>query len=395
MKKGCLPATLLFILLLTGAAVAWKLTQKDENSPSGGRSRSERRALPVEVAPLERRTLREIRRFSGSLQASAQVDIAPKLSGRVREMNFDLGDRLQPGDQVALLDDEEVLQELARATADLAVAQAREREAVSEQALAEKDLARVRSLAEQRISSPADLDQAEAEALTKAAALELAKAAVKAEEARRNAAEIRLGYTRVDASWDQAEGARQVSRRYVDPGTTLSANQPLLQVVDLDPVLARFEVAERDYARLSLDQEVSLSTDAYPGERFTGRISRISPVFNEATRQARIEVEIANPDERLKPGLFVRADVVLAVQEDSLTAPLAALTRRGNKLGLFYVEPGTVPIARWLEVQTGIEEAPRVELIGMNLQGDVVVLGQQLLDDGSPLLLQDTSGERP
>ncbi|NIR30343.1 MAG: HlyD family efflux transporter periplasmic adaptor subunit, partial [Gammaproteobacteria bacterium] len=70
--------------------------------------------------------------------------------------------------------------------------------------------------------------------------------------------------------------------------------------VELDPITAVFYVTERDYARLKPGQEAALSTDAYPGESFSGRIVRIAPVFRESTRQARVELRVANPDLRLK-----------------------------------------------------------------------------------------------
>ena len=99
-------------------------------------------------------------------------------------------------------------------------------------------------------------------------------------EASLETANIRLGYTRITAGWSGGDDQRVVAERYVDEGETVSANTPLLRIVELDPITGVIFVTERDYARLQPGQEVLLlTTDAYPGEDFQGRIERIAPVF--------------------------------------------------------------------------------------------------------------------
>src|SRR5690606_6374846 len=99
-------------------------------------------------------------------------------------------------------------------------------------------------------------------------------------------------------------------------------------VVDLATVRAVVFVTEHDYARLKVGQEAQIMTDAYPERVFHGRVERLAPVFEEASRQARVEVRIDNDDRRLKPGMYVRVGVVLATDEDATIVPAAALVRR-------------------------------------------------------------------
>ncbi len=94
-------------------------------------------------------------------------------------------------------------------------------------------------------------------------------------------------------------------------GKPSAANTPLLKIVKLNPITAVIFITEKEYAGLQTGQQVSLVTDAYPDRVFAGVIERIAPVFREATRQARIEVQVDNSDLQLKPGMFVRATVVL------------------------------------------------------------------------------------
>ena len=120
---------------------------------------------------------------------------------------------------------------------------------------------------------------------------------------------------------------------------TVAANAALLRIVELDPITAVVYVTERDYGHLRQGQEALLSTDAWPDERFRGRIERIAPVFRESVRQARVELRVDNPRQRLKPGMFVRAEVVFERVAQTLVVPEAALTRREQREGVFVVRP--------------------------------------------------------
>ena len=197
-------------------------------------------------------------------------------------------------------------------------------------------------------------------------------------------ARIRLGYTKVPAGWSGGDDQRVVAERYVDEGQTVAANAPLLLIVELQPIVGVVFVTEKEYARLKPGQLVSLTTDAYPGERYQGRIDRIAPVFRKSTRQARIEMTIDNPRHRLKPGMFIRATVVLDEVADATIVPEQALTIRDDRSGVFIVSDDGRSV-RWRTVDVGIREDGRVQVAGERLVGQVVILGQQLIDDGSPI----------
>jgi RND family efflux transporter MFP subunit len=177
-----------------------------------------------------------------------------------------------------------------------------------------------------------------------------------------------------------------VAERLVDEGQTVAAHTPLLRIIELDPLQAVIYVSERDYGRLQPGQAVELSSDSYPEQRFAGRIVRIAPMFREATRQARVEVTVANPDQRLKPGMFVRATVVLERVAEAVSVPEQAVTSRHDRTGVFLVSDDGRRVL-WREVRTGIRDGDRVQLLTEGLSGQVVTLGQQLIDDGSFIVL--------
>jgi multidrug efflux pump subunit AcrA (membrane-fusion protein) len=119
-------------------------------------------------------------------------------------------------------------------------------------------------------------------------------------------------------------------------------------------------VTEKDYARMRTGQTATLTTEGYPGEQFHGRIERIAPVFRQATRQARVELMIENPQRRLKPGMFIRVTVVLDRVAETTIVPEHALTKRGDQTGVFVVQEDGRSVA-WRTVTVGIREGNRVQ----------------------------------
>jgi RND family efflux transporter MFP subunit len=206
------------------------------------------------------------------------------VSGRIEQLSADLADIVTRGQLVAKLDDAEYVQALAQAEAGLAVAKANLSEAESLLKIAERELERLDKLRERGVSSESQRDAAKADQLAKQAHVQVTTAQVTRARAELETAHIRLGYTEVTAGWRGGDDRRVVAERYVDEGETVSANAPLLRIVELDPITAVFFVTERDYALLQPGQSAVLSTDAYPDESFQGRITRIAPVFRESTR---------------------------------------------------------------------------------------------------------------
>ncbi len=274
------------------------------------------------------------------------------------------------------------MQSVAQAEADFAVARANLVEAESLLRIAEREMQRVEALRRRGVASESQLDTAKADQLAKQAHVEVTRAQIARAKAALETARIRLGYTNVVAGWRGGSGERVVAERYVDEGETVAANAPLLRIVEMNPIKAVFFVTERDYALLRTGQTVGLQTDAFPGTEFRGRIARIAPVFRETTRQARVEVNVDNPELQLKPGMFVRASVVLARVENAVIVPEQSLVRRDDRDGVFIIS-GEGNSVVWREVEVGIRQGARVQVTGEGLDDRVVTLGQQLLTDGS------------
>jgi len=379
----------LVVSLLIAAALGWFLfEQLDGQKRAPVRGKRPVKAVPVEVAPVQRGPMKLERTFSGALQAKAQFVVAPKVSGRIERIYVNLADTVERGQVVAELDNDEYVQAVAQARANLEVAKANVAGAKSARDIATRELERTRRLKERGIASESQFDIAQANQLDKKSRLEVTKALVNRAKSALKSANIRLGYTKVTAGWSDASEQRIVAERYVDEGETVSANAPLLRIVEIDPVIAVVFVTERDYALLSTNQPAVLKTDAFPGQRFEGRIERIAPIFREATRQARVELTVANRKLLLKPGMFIRATVVLDRIDDATHVPEQALTTRKGESGVFVVNADGRSVA-WRKVETGILDAERVQVSGEGVSGRVVTLGQHLLKDGSAITIAD------
>jgi len=373
-------------LIAAAAGLGWAIFDRLQEQSDANKSGRTLRPVPVEVAQIQHGPIELQRTFSGELEALAEFVVAPKVSGRVEHMFVNISDTVKRGQVVAELDNDEYVQAVAQAQADLEVAKANLSKARSDLEASNREFKRTESLLKRGIASDSEFDAARQDQLAKQAQVKVAAAQVTKAESSLETANIRLGYTKVTAGWTGGDEDRVVAERYVDEGQTVAANAQLLSIVELNPIVGVVFVTESDYANLKPGQHVSLTTDAYPGEQFTGRIDRIAPVFRKSTRQARIEMLIDNPQHRLKPGMFIRTAVVLARVPEAIIVPEQALTKREDKSGVFIVAEDGRSVA-WREVKVGIREGDRVQVEGEGLSGRVVALGQQLVRDGSPITI--------
>lgn len=393
MKRSLTKWSVAIVVLVAAGLLARQVVRRaQEVSAQIETTGPERRPAPVEVAPIERGPIVLRRTFSGALEASSRIVVATKVGGLVERVGADLGDLVRRDEVVVWVDDDEAEQAVAQAEAELEVARANLVEAESALEIAARELTRIESLQSSGITSESQYDTAKASELARRARVLVTRAQVTRSEAALETTRIRLAYTQVAATWSGEIDTRVVAERFVDEGDTVTPNAPLLAIVALDPIIAVVFVPERDYASLSVGQPIEVTTQGVPDARFAGRIERIAPVFRESTRQARVELAIPNPDQRLKPGMFVRATIELARIAEAVIVPEAALTERGGRSGLFVLTPDGASV-RWRPVTVGVREGARMQVEGEGLEGLVVTLGQELVDDGAPIVVPEARAE--
>jgi RND family efflux transporter MFP subunit len=381
--KKARPFTILAALFLV--FMAWQIISR---LPGGGEAGGPRgAAVAVEIAAVERGGIRDVGTFSGTLIPKSYFTVVPKISGRIRELFVDIGDRLTRGQLVALLEDEEYQQQVIQAEADLGVAKANLEEAMSARELAKKEIERAKTLHEKGILSDAELEAAQSAFSTREARSKVTQAQIANQQAALETAKVRLSYTRIRAAWETGGDVRFVGERFVNPGAMLSSNTPLLSVIELQPITAVIHVTEKDYFRLRTEQPVLLTSGAYPGREFHGVVARVAPILKETSREARVEVNVENADGALKPGMFVNARIEFVSRADATVVPTSAIVNRGALQGLFLADLETKK-AVFQPATVGIIEGDRAEILEpAALTGYVITLGHHLLENGTALLL--------
>ena len=329
-------------------------------------------APPVMLAPVEAYRLEDRLEATGQLLARSQAAVAAQVGGQVTRVVRDEGASVAEGEIVIEIDPErrELEARSARALLTQAEAQAAE---------AERDLARVEKLHAQGVAADAKLDQA--------------RTALRSARSGRDAAQAQLGMAERslrDASVP-APFAGLVARRYVSEGEFVAPGQKLFELVALDPIEVEFHLPERDSSRVAVGVPVDVRVAPFPDEVFRATVSVVSPTIDPTTRTLRVKAALPNPGGRLRPGLFARADLGIAVREGVAMIPEEAVLQRADGPVAFRLaEAGRVE-RRVLELGT-IRDG-RVEVRSGLAVGDrVVVRGQGELVDGGAVSVRDATG---
>lgn len=179
-----------------------------------------------------------------------------------------------------------------------------------------------------------------------------------------------------------------VTARNYDPGD-MTGQYPVLTVGQLTPVVkVMINVSENDLTAIKTGMPVDVTFDAYPGETFSGKVYRIYPTVDTATRTFQVEVRIANPKEAIKPGMFARVAIDLGTQQNVVVPDRAVVKQTGSGNKYVYVLRGDR--VSYNRVQLGQRLDDSYELLEGIEDGDTVVItGQLRLVDGSQVEVQN------
>lgn len=394
----------ILVVLAMAGGIGWQVYRKLYTA-KGLVDKKAAAAVPVEVAQVRRASLREIIQPSGDLTAHSEFVVAPKVAGRLVQLVKDIGDAVSNGELIAVLDDEEYMQQVEQAKAELEVVKATVDEARNVLETAQREFDRVEALRAKKISSESELDEARSQFRTAQSRHKVSLAQVAQKEAALKTAEVRQSYTRIHASWTGGSDTCMIGERFANTGAMLAANDKIVSVVDIDQLTAVIHVTERDYAKVRVGQTVEVLCDAYPGRPFIGKVVRVAPLVKQTSREARVEIQVDNRERLLRPGMFILARIELDRHENVTVVPEAAIVRRGDGVrGVFLAEAKALKAeaktlkARFVPVTEGISEGLLVEIVEPALSGSVITLGQNLLEDGTPVMIADenaTAGAAP
>src|SRR5688572_5698665 len=336
--------------------------------------------LTVELAKAARATIQSDITLVGNLIGQATVAVASRAAGRVESVSVRLGDRVTRGQRLAKIEDFEIQEQVKQAEAAQQVSEATIRQREADLKLAQTNAERSRNLFERQLLPKQTLDDNEARYQSAIASVDLARAQSSQSKARLDELRINLANTIIISP---VTGF--VSKRTIDPGAFVSQNVPVVDVVDISTVRLVANVVEKDLKELQTGNTTRVEVDAFPGEVFTGRIARVSPVLDPATRTAPIEIEVPNSAARLKPGMYARVSVTTSTNKQALVVPATSIVDLGGRRGVF-TPLNESAVFRALDV--GTEQEDIVEVLGGLAEGDIVITtGSSALRDGDRIVL--------
>lgn len=178
-----------------------------------------------------------------------------------------------------------------------------------------------------------------------------------------------------------------VTARNYDPGD-MTSTLPVLTVGQLSPVVkVMINVSENDMTKIAVGMPVEITFDAFPEEKFSGKIYRVYPTVDEATRTFGVEIRIPNPKEQLKPGMFARVNIDFGSAENIVVPDRAVVKQTGSGNKYVYVLHGNT--VSYNKVEIGQRLGSSYELLsGVNNGDTVVIAGQTRLADGVQVEVQ-------
>ena len=386
-----------FVLLTSGCKPA------TTNGAPAKSPASEPAPRTVKTARVQPRPMERVVVVTGSLAAHDQATLRTKISGRLQSIAVDLGTAVRQGDVLAQIEKHDYELRLQQAEALLAQARARlglplegpdtrldaEGASTVKQARALLDEAqrnrdRIAKLTEQGILAKSELEIAESGFLVSSSKFQEALEEIRGRQAvhAQRLADVAIARQELKETIITAPFDGTVQERRASAGEFLSVGDAMLTLVRMDPLRLRIEVPERDSFQVRLGQKVRLTIAGAPTPH-TGEISRVSPVITEDSRMLSVEADVKN-DGSLRPGAFVRAEIITEDKRQPLVIPRAALIVFAGIEKVFLVQAGK---AAERVVATGRQTADLCEVLTGLKEGDEVILNPGNLQPGQPLAI--------
>ncbi|HLI82583.1 MAG TPA: efflux RND transporter periplasmic adaptor subunit [Bryobacteraceae bacterium] len=345
------------------------------------------------VAKVARANLSTELVLTAEFEPFQEVDVMAKVSGYIRQINVDIGDRVREGQLLATLEIPEMQDDLVHAAAAID-------EATAALATAKDELQRAESAHEiEHVSYSRILDVSKTEpGLVPQQQVDEAHSRDLVAEAQVSAAKSRIVEAQQRIRVAQADQARLktmyqyavitapftgvVTRRYANTGSLIQAGtssqtqaMPVIRLSENGLLRLQLPVPESTVPLVHLGEPVDVKVQALH-RTFAGRVARFADKVDESTRTMKTEVDVANPTLELVPGMYAEVDLITEQRKDALTVPVEAVDGSGDSARVFTVQPaGTIRI---LPVRIGIESAQRVEVRSNELHlGDEVVVGSR------------------
>ncbi len=307
----------------------------------GNKEAQTEKPLPkVRVEAVKLAQVEQLSTFTATIQANAVNNIAPAMGGRIRRIHVDVGSNVRQGETLVVMDAATFSQQETQV------------------ATLQRDYQRYQELYAVGGISKQQLDQAKAQ-------LDVAQSALN-----------NLG----ENTSLRSPISGVVTARNYDAGDMV-ANMPILTVENINPVKVLVNISEKYYTQVIRGMEVKVRVDALGEEEFTGKVSLIHPTFDPVSHTFPVEIEVANNDRRIRPGMFSRVVMNFGVNERPLVSDMAVMKQVGSNDRYVFVERGGKAV--YTLVELGVRVGDKYEIIsGLQPEDKVIVNGNAGLIDG-------------
>jgi RND family efflux transporter MFP subunit len=343
--------------------------------------------VAVSTAAVESRPIDRYLRVTGSLLADEQAEVSAEAAGRVVETPVERGTRVAQGALLVRVSAAETSAQLQEAEANAAQMEARlgltgtqafdptrvpdVMNAKAALDLAEAEFARIGSLLEQKVVSQSEYDQRRTQVEAARQQYQMAQNVAQQSYRSLEAARARVALARkgVADTAIRAPFSGIVAERLVSTGDYVTRGARVATVVRVDPLRIEMTVPEQSVSLVKIGQPVRITVDAYPGESFTAKVRYVSPSLRADQRALTVEAIAANPDGRLKPGLFATASIQQPQSAPALLVPATAIESISGTSRVYVVKGDK---AEERIVTTGETVGTQVEITSGLSKGEVV-----------------------
>lgn len=334
------------------SAGAHNLKNGDVKGKNGGKEgdaqQPEINAVPVEVTALTTGNISNFLLYSSTLETEQLVDVYSRIGGLVVDVYVEEGDRVAKNQKLIQIEKDEY--ELA------------EQKARIDYETKKATFERLKTLQKENLLSEEEFETAQF-------------GMQQAEIAWKQTA-LNLEYTMVRAPISGVIGDRQVRL-----GDRIQPTTKLLSMANLEEKIVQVYVPQDEYPNCYKNQAAVVTTDVMPGQKFKGNVKRISPVIDPQSGTFKVVVGVKDAENKLRPGMFVSAELIVDTHENARLIPKAALIYENERTYFFVVQQDT---SVKIELEKGFEDAEKVEIMNdIPLGTPVVVLGQNGLKNGS------------
>ena len=456
-SRGMRWGWLAVVVLASGGVVGWfyhaaaNKSATEESKAEAAANSGDTAVVAVETVQLAPGGILRTSTQIGTVQPYKEAELYAKISGYLKELYVDYGTRVKEGQLLAVIDDPEVVKEAEKAAADVDQAKAAvvQSEAFIESSKADRDAAAsaveqseaevdryisMRSYHEKKFSRykelvksqaiPQQIADEEEEDYEAARASEMAskkavllakaqllaavarvkkaeadlveaKANVQVAKAKRDKADVLVGYTSITSPYNGV-----ITNRTFFPGAFIRSAveggaEPLLSVARTDKVRVVTQIPDRDVPYTDVGDLAEVTLDAMGSEVFRGKVSRFADSEDPTSRTMHTEIDLENPKDRIKPGMYGIARVILDQDTKSSTLPASCIVgeAKGGKADVYIVKDGK---AKKTRVEIGADDGIRVEILsGLDAKDEVIAttgsVSEGMPCHGTPLKEQPKS----